>query len=273
MTLLLVKKVLCGLATCALVSSIGSALAAQDVSFEPILLDLAVSDDGVTQDDVLVIAYQPRGASPLIGAATIDRVAVRVPEGRPQPSIIIGTIDPGEEVAFGIDFVLPATVERFRFDYDDIEAREALRARNPNLFRRLVAGGYVDPPSTGNTLVRALQSEFSRMNCYTSTIDGLWGNGSRRAILSYFQLLSNVGPWPSDQPSNELFRAILINGDVECTVAAAAEPRATTTSRATTPARSTATPRTQATQPAPAATPTTPPRRSLSGSTGVGVFR
>ena len=248
--------------------------AAQDVTFEPILLDLVVSDDGTTQNEVLVIAYQPSSATPRIGEASVDRFAIRAPEGRPQPSIILGAIEPGEEVAFGIDFVLPATVERFQFDYDDIEAREALRARNPNLFRRLVEGGYIDPPSTGDTLVRALQSEFRRMNCYTSTIDGVWGNGSRRAILSYFQLLRNVGPWPNDQPSNELFRAILINGDVECAVAAAAEPRPATTQRATAPARTTTTTNTTrapAAQPAAPAKPTT--RRSLSGSTGVGVFR
>jgi len=33
---------------------------------------------------------------------------------------------------------------------------------------------------------RAVQAELKRVGCYTSTVDGLWGNGSARALLRYY---------------------------------------------------------------------------------------
>lgn len=220
-------RVLGNVALAALLAA-GSArpLLAESFALEPITLDVQ-SDSG---DLVLVAAYSAETSSPQLvsyggGAA---RTALRTPDGRLQPSIILGLIAPGQEEDFGIEGLLQDTIEANGFGYQDLEARDALRISDPDLFRKLVEGGHIDPPE--DQLKFALQEELKRMNCYRSRIDGDWGRGSRRSVANYFAALDNGSSWPpNDPPSNDLFRAILINGDATCQVAAAAAPTSRTT--------------------------------------------
>lgn len=236
---------------------------AQGLEIAPIGIDIV---DG---DGLVLAAFPAVASTPVFGGLQIGATpaAAQVAVGLPQPSIILGVIAPGQEDAFGLATLLPATVEQVAFSIDDLTARAALRASNPDLFRRLVEEGHMDPDAT--ELNRVLQTELARMNCYRSGIDGAWGRGSRGSVDEYFAQLASVD-WPDPEPSSELFRAILLNGDVQCPtpVAAAPVPRAATTSTPRT-AATPAAPRPAAPAPAPAA-PAAKPRLSIGGS---GVLR
>ncbi|MFT6450782.1 MAG: hypothetical protein ACJA06_000262 [Halocynthiibacter sp.] len=169
-------------------------------------------------------------------------------EGLPQPSIFVGAIAPPPGVTFA---------------YDDLAARQALKAEDAEKFAALVAAGALDPPA--DQMARAIQTELARMACYTSRIDGAWGRGSRAAATRYFLQLGTSPETLEAEPV--LYRQILLGGDVTCPapVAAARAPARSTT---TTAPRRTTTPR--ATAPAPAAAPA---RRINRGVTGTGTLR
>ena len=239
---------------------------AQGLEIAPIGIDLA--DDG---DNLVLAAFAAAGNAPLIEGVQLGAtpVAARVSAGLPQPSIIVGVIEAGREAEFGLATLLPATVAKFGFSLEDLEAREALRESNPDLLRRLAEGGYLDPEE--DRLARVLQTELARMNCYRSGIDGAWGRGSRRSVGEYFAQLASVS-WPDQAPTPELLRAIIINGDVACPTPAAVV-RPAPTPRATTATRRTTQPRAAAPAPAPAAPAAKPkpkPKLSIGGS---GVLR
>lgn len=241
---------------------------AQGLDIQPIGIELA--DDG----DQLILAAMPvAGQAPvfnsvLIESATVTRAAVRQTGTLPKPSIILGLIAPGQEETFGVERLLPATVEQIIFALDDLAAREALRADNPDLFRRLVEEGHIDPDP--DQLNRVLQTELKRMNCYRAGVDGAWGRGSRGSVDEYFSQLASV-EWDDPAPTNSLFRSIILNGDVACPTpaAAAVAPRATSSApkRATTTRRTTTTNRAPA---APKAAPAAKPKMSIGAQ---GVFR
>ena len=239
---------------------------AQGLEIAPIGFDVADEDD-----NLVLAAFAAPNDAPLLGLIQGGAVpaAVQVSAGLPQPSIILGLIAPGQEDAFGLERLLPATVQQVGFSLDDLTAREAMRESDPILFRRLIEEGHLDPDA--DNLNRALQIELARMNCYRSGIDGAWGPGSRRSVGEYFAQLASVN-WPDQAPTNDLMRAIILNGEVACPtpVAAAPAPRATTTrsttTRATTTRRAT-TPRAAAPKPA---APAAKPKRKLSiGGSGV----
>jgi len=238
---------------------------AQGLEITPIGIDLA--DDG---DNLVQASFAAAGNAPLIEGVQLGAtpVAARIGAGLPQPSIIVGIIEAGREDEFGLATLLPATVEKFGFSLEDLEAREALRESNPDLLRRLVEEGYLDPDE--DRLPRVLQTELARMNCNRSGIDGVWGRGSRGSVREYFAQLASVS-WPDQAPTPELLRAIIINGDVACpTPAAVARPAPTPTPRrATTPTRTQ--PRAAAPVPKPVAPAAKPkPKLSIGGS---GVLR
>jgi len=256
-------------ALCALQNS--TAAVAQGLDIQPITLEI-MSD--VSQDTELLLASVslPSNTAPLIegilaGSSGVVKAAVRTSDGLPKPSVILGFIAPGQETLFGLTQLLPATLAGIIFSLDDLAAREALRSSDPEMFKRLVEEGHVDPnPSQLN---RVLQGELKRMNCYRSGIDGAWGSGSRRSVGEYFEQLENVD-WEDPAPSADLFRAVLLNGDVDCPTPAAVQ-RSTRTQGTTT--RSTTTRRTTTAKPkaaAPAKKPASKkPSISLGGSTGV----
>ncbi|QUJ78107.1 hypothetical protein KDD17_17350 [Sulfitobacter albidus] len=240
---------------------------AQSISASPIEIDVA--DDGF-----LIAAFVPQpDLAPRMSPGTqASRVALSSADGAPQPSIILGRIAPRQEEAFGIEGLLPATVEEIGLRYDDVAARAELRASDPELFAKLLSGGHLDPPDA--ELRRALQTELARMNCYRSGIDGAWGPGSRRSVSAYFEEVDGVD-WPDQEPSNGLFRTIIGREDIACPAPVAA-------ARSTTPRRTTAAaPRRAATAAAPTrraapaarSQPAPAPKRRIKATSGVGVFR
>ena len=249
------------------VVAIGSyvgAARAQTLVIQP--MSLEILSEG---SDPILAAVPTSSAAPVIlGArdsdATVVAAAVQPSDLLPTPSIILGYIAPEQEAAFNLNRLLPATVEQIAFALDDLAAREALRQRDPELFRRLIEEGHLDPGS--DDLNRVLQVELQRMNCYRSTIDGLWGPGSRGSVDSYFDQLDGVS-WPDPDPSNELFRAVILNGDVVC-------PAPVARRAAERPASNQARPRTQQApaQRQPARTPSNEQKINPSGF-GSGVFR
>ncbi len=187
--------------------------------------------------------------------------------GLPQPSIILGEIAPTLA-----GFEVPAAET---LDYTDLAARRALRGSDPAAFENAVSNGAYDPPQP--ELARAMQTELSRMNCYTGGIDGQWGNGSRTAVQRYYQTLNVAAP--SLDPAQDVFRQFILKDDVSCPAPVqASAPRAT--NNAATPQRqprtTTAAPKPAAAKPAAAAPPkaaATPPKRTIGKTLGTGTFR
>jgi hypothetical protein len=191
--------------------------------------------------------------------------------GLPAPSILVGFVtDDAETVVPEVD---NGPVSGSGLSYDDLEARNAMREQDVELFASLVESGAFDPPET--EMARAIQTELSRMNCYRSTIDGIWGPGSRRSVAGYYDAAG--GSTPSQDPVAEIFRQIIVSDDIRCPdpvaapQAAAAAPRRATTTQAA-PRRAAATQAAPAPAPAPAA-PAAPARRTISQSNGTGAFR
>ncbi|MEL7090454.1 MAG: hypothetical protein AAFN94_01850 [Pseudomonadota bacterium] len=248
----------------------GSSAFAQSFSAEPIAFDLG--DSSADGSPVLIAAYEPPADTrPSFAGTGSDRSASVAGVGLPTPSIILGRVEPGREADFGIETLLPDTVAEVGFSFDDLETRIAMRDNDPELFLQLLDQGHIDPPA--DRLNAALQTELKRMNCYRSTIDGLWGRGSARSVGEYFGEREDGTTWPDQQPSVELFRAIIAVPDVACEAPVAAPARTTSTRSTTT--RSTTTRTTTRATPAPAPKPAAKPAQKpkISGGGGIGVFR
>ncbi len=234
------------------------------------------------------------GVAPVVDGVTIlaapaaparsSRPARAVPGagGLPEPSIIVGepeiiqanydTTSPDNPAAETPGIPLTGSLTGSELDFTDVASRKALRDSDPTMFEGLVNGGAFDPPDA--QLAAAIQTELSRMGCYTSTIDGQWGRGSRASLQRYYDTIGVAAP--SQDPVAEVFRQLMLKDDVTCPVvqqAAAPAPRAATgTARTNTTTTRTA-PRAQpAPAPAPAPAPSTGGRR-INTNTGVGVFR
>lgn len=216
-----------------------------------------------TQGEVVVFAAPDRS----------QQSARAVPEGLPEPSIIVGLIKNVTEASFSTVDEDPGDVTSNEIAYDDLDARRGLRDQDPEMFAGLVAAGAFDPPPS--LLARALQIELQRMGCYTSGIDGIWGGGSRRSVQRYFAEIDGVEA-ETLQPETGLFRQIILQDEITCSTGAAvssAAPRATRSQ----PTRSQPT-RTQSRQPAqtqqsaPARQPQNTGRR-IENTNTLGVFR
>ncbi|OCX66561.1 hypothetical protein BFP70_04900 [Thioclava sp. SK-1] len=174
--------------------------------------------------------------------------------GLPEPSVIVGLID-GEDIQ-----------DTAEISYDNLVARQNLRHAEPELFAQLAQAGAFDPPPS--LVALAIQTELARMRCYTTGIDGIWGNGSRNAVGRYFAQRSDVAA-TTMEPAAQLFRQIITADDVTCPapVAAARNVRQTT-SPAAAPTRR-ATPAAAK----PAAQAPAPNTRKIQSGTTLGVFR
>ncbi len=246
---------------------------AQSLSATSIEIDISGTETGA--EPFLIAAYLPQtGVAPTVNGfdQTVTRVAFSADAGLPAPSIILGRVEAGQEDVFGIETLMPATIEQIGFDYTNLEARIALRADNPELFRKLIEQGHVDPPA--DQLNRVLQTELARMNCYRSGIDGAWGPGSRRSVAAYYDEIEGANE--SDQePSVDLFRTMILREDVACPTPVAAAPSAATTTRRTTasqPARTASRPATTS-RPATVAAQKPASTPKITTGAGIGVFR
>ncbi len=210
--------------------------------------------------------------------ANSQLAAIPAAAGLPEPSIIVGLI---EQASLEFDQVAPpADVSSSEVSYDNLEARRNLRDSSPDLFETLVQSGAFDPPE--NLLPAALQTELSRMGCYTSAIDGIWGRGSRASVERYFAEISGVNA-VSLEPEIPLFRQIIRQDDIVCKAPQAAPARATTTAsrpssgtttrRTTTTTRQTAAPKRQTAAPKRQTAPAASSGRKIKTNRLGGVFR
>lgn len=198
------------------------------------------------------------GAGPI--PSTPRFAALPRAEGLPQPSVIVGLI----KGAGSADFAAArdtADLQGSEITYDNLAARQRLRNSDPDLFGNLVAAGAFDPPTP--LLPQALQSELTRMGCYTNRIDGDWGRGSQTAARRYFEAAGGSRA-TSLEATIELFRLIISQDDVTCARPVAAVPRANGNSGGSRP--------TQARRAAP--TPSNQPAQIITPGTALGgVFR
>jgi hypothetical protein len=188
-------------------------------------------------------------------------------EPLPEPSIILGRLDP-IEASFG---TAPEGIGGVgtALSYDDVETRRAFRESDPELFASLVVSGAFDPPAT--ELIRALQSELQRMNCYTRGVDGRWGSGSAAGAALYWQTRGAPGP---TEPTLDLFREIMLEDSVACPIVAAPQrprPVNTTSARPNTSVNTVQQPRRPEPQPNPQVN--TAPSARPSFNLGFGVAR
>lgn len=227
-----------------------------------------VQDLSVVDDNVAIF----------VAPAASQLAALPLTEGLPQPSIIIGIIE-GSEASFATVDDTPLDVSSNEIAFDNLDARRTLRAQDEELFKTLVASGAFDPPTQPKALETALQTELLRMKCYASTVDGIWGNGSKASVQRYFDEIDGVEP-ETLEPTIGLFRQVILQDEIECppppapVAQAAPAPRATgsTGTRTTTQAAPrAAAPAPRAAAPAPAPAPA--PSGGLSGANLGGVFR
>lgn len=206
--------------------------------------------------------------------ANTQIAALPVAAGLPEPSIIIGLLEP-EAAAFGA-VAAPSEVGSTEITYENLAERRRLRSEQPELFETLVSSGAFDPPE--QLLVVALQTELERMRCYTAGVDGQWGGGSRRSVQRYFDEIAGVEAVSLD-PEIPLFRQIIRRDDILCPAPVARAPAASgstrqTTTRTNSPARVTATPSRRAATQAPARRPAPAKKQpTIRLGTGSGVFR
>lgn len=213
------------------------------------------------------------GGGPVVSRTLSPTIDLPTPgeEGRPQPSILVGFV---VDALPDAPEVPDEPVAGATFGADDVAAREALRDQDAALFEGLVASGAFDP--AGSDVARALQVELARINCYTAGIDGVWGPGSQRALAAFYELSGTSQP--DQDPSLDDFRAVLAASGIRCPDPAprpAAQPVAqaqpSQPSRAATAAPAQSSRAAPAPAPAPAAPST--PRRSISQTSGSGIFR
>ncbi|MDO5622782.1 MAG: hypothetical protein Q4G24_15110 [Paracoccus sp. (in: a-proteobacteria)] len=193
----------------------------------------------------VIVATLPTevGAQAAPPGADADRGILPRRAGLPEPSIIVGDLAsllaPGVRGPMGVAFA----------------EREKIRDRDPELFHRLLIGGAFDPAP--GQMAAAVQTELARMGCYTSGIDGAWGNGSALALGRYFEVIGRAEA--ATLPGPEAWRTIIDNSSARCPVVRAVTPRSPggaqpsvrgNTGRAPATAASNRTPR------------TTPPRES-----------
>jgi hypothetical protein len=210
----------------------------------------------VQGEELVVLAAAPVTAAPTPGRA----LPVPRAGGLPQPSVILG------ETATLASLATPTPDQLL--DYTDIAARQALKASDAAEYERLILTGAYDPPP--EQLAAAVQTELARMNCYTTTIDGDWGNGSRRALQRYFDVLEIAAP--SQDPTIDIFRQLLKQDDVECPEVAAPAPQPAAAAPRTTQRQAAPAPAQAAPAPQPAAPAATDGRR-IRQTSGTGAFR
>lgn len=235
-----------------------------DATLSPVSPIQAVARADGNTDAVLIFA----------APAASQRAALPRATGLPEPSIIVGLLETATPASFE-RVTEQGAVGTNEIAYDNLAARRGLRAQDADLYASLVAAGAFDPPQP--LMARALQEELSRMSCYTSGIDGVWGNGSRAAVQRYFDERAGVAP-VTLEPEARLFRQIILQDDVTCPA-----PQVTTRTPAPAAATTRSTPQAQPQQARPRATatpaaprqqpaPQTGTRRIQSG-TALGVFR
>lgn len=231
---------------------------------------VAVASVGTVNDGVTIFNATPAPVSATLASSR----PVPGAGGLPRPSVIVGLPEETINASFEAAAEDVGPVSGSELSYDNLDARRALRDSDAALFASLVEGGAFDPPDA--LLATALQTELARMKCYTSTIDGIWGRGSRASVDRYYEEAG--GSSPSQDPDVRIFRQIVLKDDVECPpppAPVAAAPRRQTTTTTTTRRQTTqAAPARRATPaPAPAPAPAAPARRTLSTTGGTGVFR
>lgn len=220
-----------------------------------------------------VAQAQETGNTPLLifaDPSDMQRTALPRAAGLPEPAIIVGLVAAQGDI-FGRAVDL-GDLDLNAIAFDDLAARRILQTRDPALFGSLVAAGALDPPA--DQVARAVQQELARMGCYTSAVDGVWGNGSRAAVQRYFNERTDAEPVTTEAEAS-LFRQIILHEDITCPAPQAASARAPAPSATTTTTRRTPQPTTaRAAQPAPQqqAAPQSGTRRIQSG-TALGVFR
>ena len=236
----------------------------------------------VSRIETVVPAAAPSDVAAAEGGAVATFVAqaqiaaLPTGEGFPEPSIIVGLIETTSATFGTVDDSAPEVTAN-EIAFDNLDARRAFRAQDPELFAALVESGAFDPPEA--QLARVLQGELARMGCYRAAIDGDWGNGSRAAVDRYFAQLEGVEPVGRD-PTVALYRQVILRDDVACpepqpAVATTTEPRrnTTTTTRTNTSRQQPAAQPAQRTQPAPRQPAPQQQPRSLRNNSLGGVYR
>ncbi|MDO5612495.1 MAG: hypothetical protein Q4G14_04530 [Paracoccus sp. (in: a-proteobacteria)] len=237
-----------------------------------------------TPADTLILAAPLQPVPPPPAAAPVpmalptaalpqDRAARPTAPGLPEPSVIIG--DPVDDTP---DTAAAVTVVQGQPLSTGFDERERLRSTDAALFASLLDAGAFDPAPAEQ--VSAIQAELARMGCYTGTVDGQWGAGSRAAAQRYFAQAGTAAPTLA--PETALFRALAARPDLRCPPpapqpVAQPAPRATpapAAPRATAPAAQPRQPFARQPAPAPAPPAATPaPRRIDPNAIGSGVFR
>lgn len=163
-------------------------------------------------------------------AAQLARAGTKIAARAKDEIILVASLTSATRSISGAAFVAPTITGREILP-DTEESRAILASIDPTLLEELsttiVPGAEqpalpeIDPEEMASNV----QTELSRLGCYRMRIDGDWGNGSRRALTSYF-LNKRIVP-DSLEPSVPLLRQLKSEGSVVCKVQVARAKPAT----------------------------------------------
>ncbi len=133
---------------------------------------------------------------------------------------------------------------------------------------RRIIGVEVEPEEVPDNIVVALQEELQRVGCYRMRVDGQWGPGSARALVSFYSR-TGLTPPSSPEPSVAIWRVVR---DTEGEICPPPAPVAQAPRAQTTPTRTAPQPTQRvapAQQPTPRAAPA-PQQPAASSGRGIG---
>lgn len=211
-----------------------------------------IENIGATGPTGLASIAQASGAISANGnagqAAALARAGTAIAARAQSDTILLASLSSSTRSVAGSIFQAPTVVGREVLP-DTEESRVLLASIDPKLIEELTSTADPDvespvvPEIDPEIMASDVQTELSRLGCYRMRIDGDWGNGSRRALTSYF-LNKRIVP-ESLEPSLPLLRQLKSEGKVICQIQVArAKPKTvkkTTVKKATTAKKPTTT--------------------------------
>lgn len=216
------------------ISQAEDAIIAASVNLE-IKPDAGIMIDGAeaTTAGAAVVALGKETVEIFDGIETKKNTSAHIatgPDGTPREFVRLAQLEPSTR-----SIVIATVDSSARLPGQVIEptsqsGQTILRKHDPDLLDQLLREAAPAPTN----IKRAVQAELKRLGCYRSGVDGVWGKGSRTALSRYYLARKTV---PDDlEASEQVYRRLMIEKGVVCTVTVAQRAPTKVTRKKTAPA-------------------------------------
>lgn len=208
-------------------NDVPAAVATNAPSSAPTLLDDAVALAPVSGSQVRIQGRPVSDASEEVEVAALQPEVPVQPEPAPLP---LPSSVPGAPTLVPAPQAVPAPpAAEPEVQLAAIDPKEI----SPDLIQRAPVAEEERQAEIPEDLPRALQAELARLGCYRSTVDGIWGSQSARALLRYYATKKES---PDElEPNAALYARLTAEETVVCARTESARPAETERPRATTP--------------------------------------